>query len=68
MYTSDGELNVMAPTGEQIDVFNLIGQVLSSKQSDGAICRFNLTNNQIYFVRIRDKVSKVIVKGRTAGN
>lgn len=61
VWGSNGTLNVNTTVGQSIEVFNLMGQRLMKSTATEGINTFSLNRNQLYLVRVNNRVSKIVL-------
>lgn len=61
IWGSNGTLNVNATEGQSIEVFNLMGQRLMKSTAREGVNTFSLNTNQLYLVRVNNRVSKIVL-------
>ena len=61
VYVSNEQLNIKAPLGQNIEVFNAFGQRVIYAVTSSEISSFSLEKNQIYLVKVGNKVSKIVL-------
>ena len=61
VWGSAGTLNVNAKDGQNIEVYNLMGQRLMKSTAHEGINTFNMSKNQLYLVRLNNRVTKIVL-------
>jgi len=61
VWGSNGTLNVNTTVGQSIEVYNLMGQRLMKSTAKEGINTFSLNKNQLYLVRVNNRVSKIVL-------
>ncbi len=61
VWGSNGILNVNATEGQSIEVYNLTGQRLMKSTAREGVNTINLNKNQLYLVRVNNRVSKIVL-------
>lgn len=61
VFGSNGQLNVKASQGQNIQVFDLMGRLLLNREAMEGINTFSLKSNQLYLVKVNNAVTKIVL-------
>ena len=61
VWGSNGVLNINAKEGQTIEVYNLMGKRLMKSTTHEGINTFSMSKNQLYLVRLNNRVTKIVL-------